>query len=93
MNASPEESTEGLPEGWWYEWPGQARKMFSFCLVVIDIDECLRVGIYDKHTDDEPTEMIMVTTLGDYREVWRKFPDAAFEIQTTSTFVQTQYQI
>jgi hypothetical protein len=93
LNAGPNERTEGLPEGWWYEFPGQAQKMFACGFLVIDIDECLRVGVYQNNTDEQPIDMVYISQRGNYSEVFKKFTGIATEVLEACEFIYNQYHI
>ena len=93
MNSSPTEIEEGLPEGWWYEFPGQAQKMFKDGLVVIDFDECIRIYIYENNTDEQPWDTTLITQRDNYSEVFRKYLGFAEEVMLASEFVYNQYHI
>lgn len=43
-NAGPNDQCSGLPEGWWWNFPGYAEKMFEDSFIVIgSVDDCIRV--------------------------------------------------
>jgi len=87
MNAGPNDTQDGLPDGWWYEFPGQAQKMFDFGFVVIDEDECVRIGIYEHGTDEQPIDMIYINQRGDYRELYKRYINDAAEIATVCDWI------
>jgi hypothetical protein len=93
MNAGPNDKQAGLPDGWWYEFPGQAQKMFDFGFVVIDEDECVRIGIYEHDTNEQPIDMIYITQRGDYRELYKKHLNHASEISTVCDWIYEQSHI
>lgn len=55
MNAGPEEGTEGLPAGWWLDFPGYAHKAFEgIGIVIVDQDgKDVRIGIYENEKAHE----------------------------------------
>jgi hypothetical protein len=93
MNMCEEETLAGLPNGWSYEWPGQAQKMFNFGLICIDYDVCIRICIYDKLTDEQPIETVFITQHGNYQQVFRKYVGNALEILEACEFVYNEYHI
>lgn len=78
-NAGPNDQCSGLPEGWWWNYPGYAEKMFHDSFIVISsVDRGIRVdsilpelgkeGCYEPDFSIECHE-------GDYeREIYEKFP-------------------
>lgn len=97
MNAGETEKTEGLPEGWWYDFPGHAHKYFDFGHVVIDEDECIRVMCYCNDDADlqRPVIGIDVKERGNYSEVVKRFvrPEAYTEIIIACEYVYAQNHI
>ena len=65
-NAAPSETESGLPEGWWWNFPGYATKMFEDRFIVIGtVDGYPRIDILDPH--DEENLPYLLT--GDYGAV------------------------
>ena len=93
MNMADDEQTPGLPKGWHYEFPGQAQKMFDCGLLVIDHDEHVRIGVYEKSTDDQPIDMIYITQRGNYQQVFRQFEGNALEILEACEFIYNENHI
>ena len=93
MNASPEETHKGLPEGWWYEFPGQAQKMFDFGFIAIDHDECIRICLYNDSEIDNPIDMYLISRRGDYSQIFAHFPTYAIELVQVCEFIYNEYHI
>jgi hypothetical protein len=91
MNATAEESTPGLPEGWWYDFPGYAHKHFNFGHIVVSYDEHLIVNTYEgdafEHGQD-PTNWIYISEAKDYAELFLAYPDEAPEISMACKFIK-----
>ena len=65
-NASPEERTDGLPDGWWYNHSGFVTKMFEDQFVVVsDIDDRVCMDILDP----SDAETLQCIRYGDYSKV------------------------
>jgi len=92
MNATKEETREGLPEGWWYEFPGQCQKAFTQGFVSVDYDNGIQVGLYNNAVDKDAYEMYYITKRGDYSEIFKRF-DAALEIVQACEFIYNEYHI
>jgi hypothetical protein len=93
MNAAPGEEEEGVPAGWWYEFPGQLQKAFDFGLVVVDEDECVRIGVYEKSTDEQPIDWIDISQRGNYSQIHRKYPDICTELILACEYIYNQNHI
>jgi hypothetical protein len=92
LNATEEETVDGLPNGWWYEFPGQCSKMFKQGFVVVDYDNGVQVGLYSNAVDKDAYEMYFISKRGDYSEIFKRF-DAALEIVQACEFIYNEYHI
>lgn len=93
MNASPEETHKNLPEGWWYEFPGQCQKMFDFGFIAIDYDECVRIGLYISSEEENLVDVYLITKRGDYSKIFTRFHDNALELVQVCEFIYNEYHI
>jgi hypothetical protein len=93
MNASDDESTEGLPTGWWYDFPGFAHKVFTYGKIVISHDMYPHVCSYAPNDNDNENVMvgIEITKPEDYGKLFVEWPDAAAEIAMAIKFVVNDY--
>ena len=82
FNATADESTDGFPEGWWYDFPGIAAKHFTFGKICIDTDEHVRIWLYANNDDDNqnPIDGVDITCDADYGKIFVKWPGSAVEI-------------
>jgi hypothetical protein len=91
MNASKEESTNGLPEGWWYYGVYCAHKWFSFGNVAVSYDEFLKVNTYEGDGLDrgaDPVNWIHIKEQKDYAELFTSYPEDAAEIAMACRFIK-----
>jgi hypothetical protein len=94
LNATEEETIDGLPNGWWYEFPCQCSKMFKQGLVAVDYggDNGIQVSLYSNAVDKDTYEIYFISKRGDYSAIFKHF-DAAFEIVQACEFIYNEYHI
>jgi len=95
FNAGPDEKEDGLPEGWYYDWPGHASKNFEAGRFVIDADSCVRIGVYEHNDRDNerPIDWIEIIAVDDCAVIYKKYPAIADELIRAVVYVKEQYQI
>lgn len=97
MNASLEESTPGLPLGWWHEYEGHAHKWFSDGHIAVYYeDSFIHINTYvldDMERGLDPINWIHIKEAKDYGELFRIYPDNAAEIAAVCKWVEAQYKI
>jgi hypothetical protein len=94
FNATAEETHEGFPVGWWYDFPGIAHKQFPFGKVCIDVDTEIRVWVYDAHDEcnDNVIDGIEIGCDADYGKLFVKWPGAAAELATIAKIMWADNQ-
>lgn len=95
MNAGPSESKEGLPVGWWYDFPGFANKTFALGQMVVDMEDSeTRFWVYrpgDWQEGGQPIDGLDITK--DQLDLLHtKWPELAEELIEVFNFIQKDYE-
>lgn len=94
MNAGPDEGVEGIPAGWWFDFPGFANKTFDIGQMVVDMDGEYRFWVYAPGTWEDGQDPIDTVEIQDEHELDKlrdKWPALADELTQIFFFIKKTY--